>query len=293
MTSANAPYPYFNGIKYNKLFFSATTSGLTQAQANTLYLQKTVPDSAIALETFSNGLLTSSVESLTALTPVTMGTNTSLGVNIGRAGANNTITGLTTFLNGTFDINGAIDVPTSLTSLPICPNSNGTITIGTNATRTAAITIGANTSPITLNGSGVTCSGGLTIGGSNNITLGNGTVAPTSTQLGYKLPITVVANSYLAGVQTTIRSASVPPGVWSIQGYAYYDTPGQYAQLSISTTSGSFGAPYITQYFPGSAISVQVCNIVSLTTTTSYYLVASGQTGANVSSVIFNIFRIA
>ena len=40
MSSATAPYPYFNGITYNPSFFSSSSStGLTQAQANLLYLK--------------------------------------------------------------------------------------------------------------------------------------------------------------------------------------------------------------------------------------------------------------
>ena len=60
MTSSNAPYPYFNGITYNPSFFKSTTttttasstSGLTEAQANALYLRKSVNDTASGLETF-------------------------------------------------------------------------------------------------------------------------------------------------------------------------------------------------------------------------------------------------
>jgi len=44
MTSANPPSPYFNGITYNSQFFKTTTSsssgGLTQSQANALYMKK-------------------------------------------------------------------------------------------------------------------------------------------------------------------------------------------------------------------------------------------------------------
>ena len=62
MTSANAPYPKFNGIIYNKAFFSTSSDGLTTAKANTLYLQKTVADTATSLETFSGGILTTDID---------------------------------------------------------------------------------------------------------------------------------------------------------------------------------------------------------------------------------------
>ena len=41
MSSYNPPYPYYNGITYNGSYFTSNTSGLSKAQANALYLQKT------------------------------------------------------------------------------------------------------------------------------------------------------------------------------------------------------------------------------------------------------------
>ncbi len=40
MTSANQPFPYFNGIEYNSAYFTSIDSGLTIAQANAKYLKK-------------------------------------------------------------------------------------------------------------------------------------------------------------------------------------------------------------------------------------------------------------
>ena len=65
MSSQNPPYPYFSGITYNSSFFSSSSSGLTQSQANALYLKKTVSDIATASETFSGGILASSVDTAT------------------------------------------------------------------------------------------------------------------------------------------------------------------------------------------------------------------------------------
>ena len=65
MSSATAPYPYFNGIIYNPSFFSSSSStSLTQAQANLLYLKKTTADTATALETFSGGILSNSLKTI-------------------------------------------------------------------------------------------------------------------------------------------------------------------------------------------------------------------------------------
>ena len=62
MSSSNPPYPYYNGITYNPSFFVSTGSGLTQAQANALYLKKTTADTATAIETFNAGIKTNSIQ---------------------------------------------------------------------------------------------------------------------------------------------------------------------------------------------------------------------------------------
>ena len=59
MTSALPPYPYFNGIGFNSSYFSSNY--ITQDQANKLYLLKAYPDKAIAKETFSAGIVASSI----------------------------------------------------------------------------------------------------------------------------------------------------------------------------------------------------------------------------------------
>jgi len=59
MTTANAPFPNYNGIPYNRSFFaSSSTTGITQAQTDARYLQKTTADTATSLETFSGGIIT-------------------------------------------------------------------------------------------------------------------------------------------------------------------------------------------------------------------------------------------
>lgn len=64
MSSSSPPYPYYNGIPYNPSYFTSSTgTGLTQTQANGLYLQKTATDTATALETFSAGIVTNSITS--------------------------------------------------------------------------------------------------------------------------------------------------------------------------------------------------------------------------------------
>ena len=58
MTTANAPFPNYNGIPYNRSFFASSSTGITQAQTDARYLQKTTADTATSLETFSGGIIT-------------------------------------------------------------------------------------------------------------------------------------------------------------------------------------------------------------------------------------------
>lgn len=60
MSAYNPPTYYFNGIGFNSSFYTVTT-GLTQSQANALYLKKTTPDTATAIETFNAGIKTNSI----------------------------------------------------------------------------------------------------------------------------------------------------------------------------------------------------------------------------------------
>ena len=77
MTSQPSPTYNFPGISYNPSYFNSktTSTGLTTATANNLYLRKTYADTATSLETFSGGVATSSIDSLTASTNMTIGTN--------------------------------------------------------------------------------------------------------------------------------------------------------------------------------------------------------------------------
>lgn len=59
MTTALPPYPYFKGIGFNPAYFNS--SYITQDQANKLYLLKTYSDTATAKETFSAGIVASSI----------------------------------------------------------------------------------------------------------------------------------------------------------------------------------------------------------------------------------------
>ena len=83
MSSDNPPYPYYPNIPYNPSFFTSDSgTGLTEAQANTLYLKKTVPDTATAQETFNAGIITPSITS-TGTMSITSGAGLTIGPTSG------------------------------------------------------------------------------------------------------------------------------------------------------------------------------------------------------------------
>ena len=73
---------------------------------------------------------------------------------------------------------------------------------------------GIATSVLNMGNFEITNCGGLTISGTNHITLGNGGTLPTSLQLGYLLPLGTANRVLLANVITNIYTVSVPAGVW-------------------------------------------------------------------------------
>jgi hypothetical protein len=73
---------------------------------------------------------------------------------------------------------------------------------------------GSQSFPLNLSVSGTTSLGATTITGSNNITLGDGSVAPTAGQLGYTLFGTIATTSNSAGVETTVSSINLTAGTW-------------------------------------------------------------------------------
>ena len=54
MSSNEPPIYYFSNIDFNSSFFDSTSISISKA--NSLYLRKTVPDTATSLETFSGGI---------------------------------------------------------------------------------------------------------------------------------------------------------------------------------------------------------------------------------------------
>lgn len=185
MTSVAPPTYYFSGIYYNSSFYTSSSSsssgGLTQAKANTLYLRKTVPDSASSLESFTAGITTNSLDtniptaSFSMLASVT-GNNIGIGIATGAPA----YTGVKTIQIGETTVTsvhaGGIDCTGSTINNAVTPaggalslgssQTGGILNLGTNASRTGVINIGT----------GATASTGqinIGTGGLSTIVIGN------------------------------------------------------------------------------------------------------------------------
>jgi hypothetical protein len=138
-----------------------------------------------------------------------------------------------------------------------------------------------------------TFSAGITISGSNNITLGNGTVSPSSAQLGFVSVgsnVLSTTNIPINGTTTDISSMTLQAGTWLISvnasltvGTTLNITDVNGYRFNISTVSSTFqtttmvlGTQALTFYTSATNVpSLSGFCIVSPTTSTTYYLCAN------------------
>lgn len=83
MTTAPPPTFYFPGIEFNPDFFEDVTETLTKKDADARYLIKTTPDTATAIETFTGGIKTNSIENVLTTDISNILINSTGNINIG------------------------------------------------------------------------------------------------------------------------------------------------------------------------------------------------------------------
>jgi hypothetical protein len=213
----NPPDYYFTGINFNPAFYAEDAGGLTQSLANTLYLRKTVPDTATAQETFTSGIITPTINSTSTgfLNIVVPMATSGSGLNVAVAprtisgqvhhysDGDNCVAGAGVHLNNGINNNSATNIhngtganPTGVVNIMTGTSSTGTVNIGTTGTTT---NINGN-SAIGVVGSGtVTINRPLTIGYS---------IQPTSGQIGHTTYLTI--NSTGATTNYYLFSATIP-----------------------------------------------------------------------------------
>ena len=84
MSAFSPPIYYFSGIGFDTNYFiTASTTGLTQSQANALYLQKTTSDVDPYNVTFTSGIVTNSITNTAAASAVNLFSSTTGTLSIG------------------------------------------------------------------------------------------------------------------------------------------------------------------------------------------------------------------
>jgi len=213
----------------NAVFESPAGSGLTLAQANLLYLRKTFPDTATAVETFSAGLLSPFMNGLSPLGNIYIADNLTSGelyLGVDAAGTNGRI--------GHIHIGDANNLPSGAgvhINNGTTNASNTNISNGTSTTGTVNIMTGA-TSNGSVNIKTGTGGGAISMGSTSGtqviqifrpLTLGY-TIQPVTGQIGsiYSHPFGVSGSFPVptTGVQTTgsvvNTTITIPQGVYVI-----------------------------------------------------------------------------
>jgi len=195
MTEAKPPDFYFDGIVFNTQYFKESNETLTKDESDARYLIKTQPDTATALQTFSNGLTFSGeINGPTIVcTTIKNGNYQSTSVNQGLTLGNNQTNATATLAIGCNIVR------------------NGDINIAnTQTTGTANIVIGSNV--LTTGSQSITFNRPLTIGY---------TVNPTSlSQIGGSTFINGTTQSYGAGTTGSSKTLAVlnniPIGIYQL-----------------------------------------------------------------------------
>jgi hypothetical protein len=262
------PEYYFTGINFNPAFYAEDNTGgaLSQAVANTLYLRKTVADTATAQETFTAGIVTSSVAST--------GTGASNILNIGIAprtvsGAvhhysdgDNCVSGAGVHLNNGTNNNSTTNIHNGTGA-----NPSGIVNIMTGAFNSGNVNIGGTTVSTSIFGT-LTCD---TIKG----ILNTGTQSLFSTKTGGTLNIATSQTSgsiSIGGSGSSLAISSTNVAIYSTDTYIA-------GPLAVGSTNKNAIANFIgTSGFPTSI----ACRPFNSDTTTliDFYNTAGGGRGA-------------
>jgi hypothetical protein len=137
----------------------------------------------------------------------------------------NGVTGTTLAIGNNLTSNN-IDIGTSYNRTSVINIGNGS---GFGSTSTDNIFIGTSLNGVNIGGI-ITANNGLTMGGSKNITLGDGTVAPTIGQLGYMISSTNTRSlspigSFNCFADNSNSGIQLTPGTWIISyNVSFYTT---------------------------------------------------------------------
>jgi hypothetical protein len=289
MSSANPPYPYFNGITYNNAYFETSGTGLSRTQATALYLQKTTPDTATALETFNTGIKTNTINAVSTSLDIVANL---LGINPNSGGATTNIHTNNSSSNGTVNIMGSVGGSSGRVN--VCVGSGGGVTASecniSTGTTIGTVSIGNSANAVNINSMALslgTATKTLTI--QTPITVGYTTNPSASNQIGYVINDTINATTIApnTGVNTFTTNVTLPAGVWLI-------TYGLRLEPTAGTSTATLCASYIVDNALQTYATNSTSNLTSITinpnqgwcSTGSYVMKSTGSTTYNVGVYI-------
>jgi len=286
------------------------TSGLNQTQANKLYLQKTVADTATAIETFSSGVNTALINSPSSSTNMTIGSNLlpTYTLTLGS-------TGTYTVNNGTLQTQSLASVNTG-TNMNIGANHGSVISIGQAGVSTTNLygttqagTINAFSTTSTVNLANNLIAGGiLNLGGAGTTNISKPTMSNPITpsynpstiaagQIGYSITPTYNTPYTLSpSVVKNIATYSLPIGVYFIQASILTPTVVTYQGLGISSTSATLEYECWSNILTDGYVWLALCvsrMVVITTASTPYYIIAQAGDTRTLLQVRTQCFRIA
>jgi hypothetical protein len=278
MSASNAPTYYFSGIQFNSAFYTTSTSPLTQTQASALYLLKNTADTATALETFTDGILTNNITPTSTSSTISLNSSKTGSTNadpaiaiatsdltrtikIGNESSTNQnsvhIANLDITYQGINNITGTTGIvqignkqTTGILNLGCSTAGNvrtsAPINIGTDITYSGLITVGSTLT----SGSSLIRNADIIVGNGKSITLAPATsyVLPTTGQLGYK-SYTLAGGTIASAVgYVNLASFTLPQGVYILTGQSFQTTATPFtAWLGFSATSATQTDKYVGQ----------------------------------------------
>jgi hypothetical protein len=295
----------FNGLFYNPNFWINATDGLTQADANQLYLRKTTTDSASALETFNGGIKTASIDVTAGGSLATMFSSQTAGANLfGNLGSGSTLRlGNQTTAQSVH----VSQIDCKASSINNIVNDTGAITIGGKQTtgflylgggegipRSGQIQIGtvANTTCSILIGSSVGVGGNITI--RRPLTFDYVNTPFIATQLGFRSQLVTngtVTTSGTAGTITQWASFTVPVGVWMYEAVLFIPASISNVEWYISSTTATADSTRLCGgvSVAGSGVGSRACGIIQQATASATWYLNGKSTVASVSIININV----
>jgi hypothetical protein len=243
MSADFPPQYYFTNINFNSSFYE-TGEGLTQERANTLYLRKTVADTATAIETFNAGIKTGSIQKRSGVATLSIGVDTDsieiVGsqLNIGDGTGSILIQGSLS-IPSIVDNNYIMRVPSGIQSIPNNAETpilfTGLISVGNTIGLGYNIITGIFTNLNTL--SSLTCQITYNVAFSSNATgvryakISSSAATPTNTALSTINALPSPFTSNIVGASILV----IPPlGTFKVMGYQNSTAA---LNLDFSTTS--------------------------------------------------------